>query len=493
MSAPKTTVNIVWLKRDLRLRDHAPLAAAAADGKPVVLLYCFEPSLMAAPDSDERHWRFAYECVQDLREQLSTAGKALCVAVAEVLPTLAFLADQYAVGNLYCHEEVGNELSFRRDQAVARWCRERGIAYIEYPQNGVVRGLRHRAGWPEQLKQYFELAPVSTPWQALSTLPPPAAMPTGELPPALVRYQEGFQPGGERRAWRYWHSFLERRSAQYSRQLSKPEASRLHCSRLSPYLALGCISAREVMQSAYARAANEWNLNNFRARLGWRSHFMQKLESDWRIELHPINAAFLTLNRAEDGPLLDAWREGRTGFPMVDAAMRCLAATGWINFRMRAMLVSFASFALWLHWRPVALHLARLFLDYEPGIHYPQVQMQAALTGYNTLRIFNPAVQVQRHDPEGVFLRKWLPELAQLPNTHLAEPWKMTALEQGFYGCQIGADYPAPVVDYDQVIAANKNRYWAVRQSEEARRRLPAILAKLCVPADSGRHKTEQG
>ncbi|HPH19096.1 MAG TPA: FAD-binding domain-containing protein, partial [Haliscomenobacter sp.] len=133
-----------------------------------------------------------------------------------------------------------------------------------------------------------------------------------------------------------------------------------------------------------AQSADRWNLNNFRSRLWWRSHFIQKLETDWRVEIAPINPVFVQLDRQMDGPWFEAWAQGKTGFPMVDASMRCLQATGWINFRMRAMLVSFATFVLWLDWRPVATHLARLFLDFEPGIHYPQIQMQAGLTGYHT-------------------------------------------------------------------------------------------------------------
>ena len=477
-------VNIVWLKRDLRLRDHAPLAAALATGRPCLLVYCFEPSLLAAPVSDVRHWRFVWESLQDLRRRLPPGS--LLIAHAEVIQLLELLADGSRLAALYCYEEVGIKLTFDRDKAVKRWCGSRGIDYCEFPQNGSRRGLRRRDGWAEQVDAYFASPPLTPP---LAQLRPPPAPPLGalgedSLPEAFRRPDPAFQPGGETMAWRYADSFFRERSRQYSRLLSKPAASRQACSRLSPYLAFGCISARELMQYSRRQAGDDWNLNNFRSRVYWRSHYIQKLESHWRIEQQPINSAFAALDRLQGGPLLEAWQAGRTGFPMVDASMRCLQATGWINFRMRAMLVTFASFALWLDWRPLATHLARLFLDFDPGIHYPQIQMQAALTGYHTLRIFNPTVQVVEHDAEGIFIKKWLPELQQLPPGLLAEPWKMTEMEQTFYGCVIGRDYPAPVVDYEQATAANKARYWQLRQSPAAKAQLPLIWERFCLPAD---------
>lgn len=159
-----------------------------------------------------------------------------------------------------------------------------------------------------------------------------------------------------------------------------------------------------------------------------------------------------------------AWIEGRTGFPMVDACMRMLRATGWVNFRMRAMLVAFASYQLWLDWRHTAPMLAREFLDYEPGIHYPQFQMQSGVTGINTLRIYNPVKQAKDHDPQGVFIRRWIPELKNIPDPWIGEPWNTPQLIQQECGCIVGEDYPWPVVDPDTAISKARSNITEFRQ-----------------------------
>jgi deoxyribodipyrimidine photo-lyase len=179
---------------------------------------------------------------------------------------------------------------------------------------------------------------------------------------------------------------------------------------------------------------------------------MQKLEDEPEIELRNFARTADGLRPGDEGvPMSDrdrerlaAWCEGRTGYPMVDACMRSLRTTGWLNFRMRAMLVSFAAYHLWLHWREPGLWLARQFLDFEPGIHWSQMQMQSGTTGINTLRMYSPAKQLRDHDPHGQFLRRWVPE------------WGSDA-------------YPAPVVEERAALTAAKERLFGLRRSDAAR------------------------
>jgi deoxyribodipyrimidine photo-lyase len=311
-------------------------------------------------------------------------------------------------------------------------------------------------------------------------------------PEAFAQPDANFQPGGETYAWRYLRSFLTQRHKTYSRELSKPHLSRKSCSRLSPYLAYGNISVREAFQETqrFREKYNEnFHLRNFHSRLFWRCHYMQKLESGHYLEHRAINPALDDLGRDQNPGRWQAFQHAKTGFPMVDASLRSLEATGWINFRMRAMLVTFTSYALWLDWRPVAHHLARLFLDFEPGIHYAQHQMQAGLTGYHTLRIFNPNVQAAQHDTDGTFIHQWLPELRGVPAPLCHQPWKMTAMDQQFYHCTIGEDYPAPIVDYDREVAKNKDYYWKMRHRPEVQAVLPRVWRQFCVGPDIQKYK----
>ena len=270
--------------------------------------------------------------------------------------------------------------------------------------------------------------------------------------------------------------FLKERSRGYVNGLSSPAEAWESCSRISPYLTYGNLSMRTVYQRVSARrrdlqrlrgARDPWSkaLSAYEERLAWHCHFMQKLEDEPAIEFENMNRAFDGLREDQfNADYFEAWATGHTGYPMVDACMRALIATGWINFRMRAMLVSFSAHHLWLHWRKPALHLARCFVDYEPGIHYSQIQMQSGTTGISALRIYSPIKQAKDQDPHGHFIRRWVPELANVSARHIAEPHRMSSEEQEAAGCRIGRDYPAPIVDHLQAYGAAKKRMYAARK-----------------------------
>jgi deoxyribodipyrimidine photo-lyase len=298
------------------------------------------------------------------------------------------------------------------------------------------------------------------------------------------------QRGGEQAASDVLDDFLERRGRNYSGGISSPLSAPTSCSRLSPWLAFGAISMRRVWQASEARRlevtaalatsttpreraelkAWQRSLKAMQSRLHWHCHFMQKLENEPAIEFHNMLRAADGLREDDfSSERLAAWQTGRTGYPLVDACMRSLTATGWLTFRMRALVVSFASYSLWLHWRPTGLHLARHFLDFEPGIHWSQLQMQSGTTGINTLRIYNPTKQAIEQDPRGIFIRRWIPELAGLPPAYVHMPWTMPTEVQQASGCVIGRDYPAPLVDHAVAVREAKRRLVAIRIDPEAR------------------------
>ncbi|QPN68398.1 FAD-binding domain-containing protein [Synechococcus sp. CBW1006] len=455
-------VQIVWFKRDLRVVDHQPLLQASRLG-PVLPLVVVEPELWQQPDASARQWAFCSESLENLRRALAELGQPLVVRTGRVEAVLERARRYFGVAGLWSHEETGNGWTYDRDRRVALWARHHGITWTESPQTGVIRRLRSRNGWARRWEERMAclLSPAPEALQPLGDLDPgpiPSASDLGLAPDPCP----GRQLGGRQEGLVVLESFLSERGACYHRELSSPRTAFRSCSRLSPHLAWGTVSLREVVQ---ANRRYPGRRRGFEERLHWHCHFIQKLESQPDLEfceLHPLTAGL----RSSDPERLEAWAEGRTGLPFVDACMRALIATGWINFRMRAMLMSVASYHLWLPWRESGMRLARLFVDYEPGIHWSQCQMQSGTTGINTIRIYNPIKQGQDHDPNGDFICQWVPELDRVPPVHRHQPWTMAATTQLRVGCVLGVDYPLPIVEPAAAAREARERLWALRQEQ---------------------------
>ncbi len=473
----KPRVQLVWFKRDLRVADHEPICRAAERG-PVLPLYAVEPGLWKQPDTAARHWAFISESLLELRGALAALGQPLVVRVGEITRVLETLQRSVEIDAVWSHEETGNNWTYRRDERVRNFLENLGIVWHEMPQNGVVRRLASRDGWSRQWDMRMA-APQALPPQRLM---PIAGIETGAIPNAVDLGLEADpcpqrQRGGRNNGRERLESFLTCRGEAYHAEMSSPVTAYESCSRLSPHLAYGTLSIREVVQAnrerrrevkaqpAAVRGTWAKALAAFEGRLHWHCHFIQKLESEPRIEFENLHRACDNLREAEFDPdRFEAWCRAATGFPFVDACMRALEASGWINFRMRAMLMSFASYHLWLHWRQPALFLARRFTDYEPGIHYAQSQMQAGTTGINTFRIYNPVKQSQDQDPAGRFIRQWMPQLAWVPDRWIHTPWEMDRRMQRKSRCVIGDDYPPPVVDHVAAAKAARQRMGALRR-----------------------------
>jgi deoxyribodipyrimidine photo-lyase len=477
----KQAVNIVWLKRDLRLTDHQPLFNASLSPLPVILLYVFEPSLINAPDGDIRHWRFVWQSLMDIEQKLNHLNQHLTITYGEVIPVLEELQKEFKIVNIYAHQEIGVKITFDRDKAVASFCKQHHVKFTEFQRDAIQRGRKNREQWDEQRLSYLQ-EPISViNWNRIKTIEAAKINARNLIPEEIKHSHPDFQIGGSTEARKLLDSFLNERIYQYMKQISKPKQSRTGCSRLSPYLAWGNISMREVIHAI----ANHPVKNNKRmvsfwmSRLQWHCHFIQKFETACEVENQNLNKAFDDVRTEWNQTYFEAWCEGKTGYPLVDACMRCVKRTGYINFRMRAMLVSFLTHNLWLDWKKGAVFLAKQFLDYEPCIHYPQFQMQAGTMGVHIIRTYNPIKQSIDHDPDGAFIKEWIPELSLVPTPALFQPWLMTEIEQKMYKCVIGKDYPFPIVDLKLSANHASTHLWAVKKTKIAKEEGQLILNKL--------------
>ena len=459
---PELPLQVVWFKRDLRITDHRPLLDACAQG-PVLPLYIVEPGYWQQPDASARQWAFCRESLEQLRADLAALGQPLVVRCGDAVSVLERARRALRCVGLWSHEETGNAFTYARDRQVMAWTKAHGIPWVQIPQFGVTRRLKRRDGWARRWEE--RMAETTAP--APQRLVPLASVPLGDLPDAQALQLNPDpcpqrQRGGRAAAVKELDDFLRHRVQNYARSISSPVVAFRGCSRLSPYLTWGCLSIREVVQAS--REHRGRGVSSFGSRLHWHCHFIQKLEDEPAIEFQDFHP-FMRGIRCLDDDRFNAWAEGRTGIPFVDACMRALHAHGWINFRMRAMLMSFATYHLWLPWRDCGLHLARLFVDYEPGIHWSQCQMQSGSTSINTIRIYNPIKQGQDHDPRGRFIREWCPELKGLPDVYLHEPWTMETRRAEAAGWRLGVDYPLPIVHPATAARDAKDRIWAIRRA----------------------------
>jgi deoxyribodipyrimidine photo-lyase len=489
----KEDVQLVWFKRDLRVEDHRPLTEAARRG-PVVALYVYEPELPGSEEFTAAHLVFLNESLRSLEHSLRELGGSLVLRRGRVAEVLHALKEETSFVSLWSHEETGSDRTFRRDREVAAWCREQGVPWHEFRQDGVVRRLASRNGWSRHWEEFMR-EPAGLP-PALNDVP--GVRSAGLLAAADLGLPPTDKPeaqrGGQEEARRTLATFLATRGVDYRAGMSSPVTGWNACSRISPYLAFGCLSLRTVagqlaerrleLRAAAAGGApvdRRWfgSLQSFGSRLRWHCHFMQKLEDQPRIEFGNFVRAYDGLREeftasGEGRRRLAAWKDGLTGYPMVDACIRCVKTTGWLNFRMRAMLASFSAYHLWLHWREPAVWLGSHFLDFEAGIHFSQFQMQSGTSGINTVRIYSPAKQAVEQDPDGEFIRRWVPELRAVPVAWLSRPEQMPAEMQSRCGCRIGGDYPAPIVEHTVAVKEARERIAAVRQlggtKDEARK-----------------------
>ena len=453
-------------------------------------------------------------------------NKEIAIFRGNVLEIFEKIYKKIPFQKLYSHLEIGIDWTFDRDKQVIEFCKENNIEWIELLQTGVFRRLKSRDErtklWNKFnyaktlstiLKVDFENVTLPTNWKLYKEFYKPFYK-KGKLNAKLniedfdyslkndttsdSEYEiKEIQTVSETAAHQTLEDFLYYRGIAYRGGISSPNSAFTAGSRLSTHLAWGTLSGRYAYQATQNRQKElkseleelekqlknkelnpkqkeeietiikekkRWkgSLSSFLSRLHWRDHFIQRLETEPQMEFEAINPAYEKLEYDDKPEFLEAWATGYTGYPLVDACMRCLNQTGFINFRMRAMIASFAMHTLHLSWKTINAPMANLYTDYEPGIHLSQLQMQAGVMGINTLRVYSPTKQIIDHDPECEFIKEWIPELREYSPEQIiahAENPTTTSIE----------NYPKPIVEWQAESKRMKDKYFAIKKLPETK------------------------
>ena len=476
-------IDVVWFKRDLRCRDHAPLLSASLSGRPVLCLFMIETQRLKLKDTSPMHINWELDCAVALSKDVKKIGLDIHFHIGDAREILEGIHCKYGIHRILSHEETGNSWSYERDKMISKWCNSKDIVWDEYPNNGVIRRLKNRDLWKRERDSRMRIPINEPPLFSNGIIFDGNILEMNDLGfKNCVR--KDWPEAGEKAAMKRLNEFLDKDSKRYSQSISSPILSIKHGSRLSPYFTTGVLSMRRVVQKTNEKInfikKNKENienhsiwirsLNSFRRRLAWRCHFIQKLEMEPNLDLVAQNPLIeKNMDRKLDLYRFDKWANGNTGWPFFDACMRQLKSTGWINFRMRAMMMSCASYNLWLPWRETGEYLAKLFLDYEPGIHWSQVGMQSGTTGINTIRAYSMTKQGKDHDPNGEYIRKWVPELSMVPTDYIHEPWKMSEKIQESIICHIGKDYPEPILNEIESRKEGIKKSYSARKGDDVR------------------------
>jgi deoxyribodipyrimidine photo-lyase len=415
------TTALVWFRRDLRLHDHRALARALTECERVVPVFVYDDAILGDPLTGSGRVQYLLECLADLDRNLRWRGAYLVTRRGVPHEELYRVCREAGAGRVFYHEDTDRLYGRERDEALR--ARLPGIDVVPVPDSGVFFAPDARRGWARKWEARMAGDPIPAPGHVptvpgLRTLGVLTLADLG-LPPSD---KERVTPGGEtwaRGRLDHWLRHGGGGVERYRRHISVPyDAERGRTSRLSAPLSLGVLSPRAVVQSSLdgqARDPDSEDRRQWHSRLYWRDHFTQKLR-DWpRAQFDTLNPAYAEIRQTLDPDLFDAWTAGRTGYPLVDASMRALARTGFLNFRMRAMVASFWSYLLWQPWQAGAEWFQKHLIDYDTGINCQQWQMQSGNVGHHANRIYDPTAQVWRCDPLGLFVARYVPELAAVP------------------------------------------------------------------------------
>jgi deoxyribodipyrimidine photo-lyase len=446
---------IWWIRRDLRLSDNQALAAALSQAEVVVPVFILDPKLLASPYASQKRLAFLYEGLLTLDLDLVKRGSKIIVRNGDPVEVLLTLRKETEASAIYAEADV-SPYARKRDARVMR-----ALPLILTPGITVhpVEWLRKSDGTP-----YTVFTPFSRMWHSLpfpgKPLPAPERLPilpiltSSGLPDMPKHSLDKIFPAGEIEAQRRLTRFADSLIERYDEDRNRMDLNAT--SGLSSYLRFGMLSVRQAVWAA--REAEELT-KDIKANLGaetwlneliWREFYAAILFHFPYVRLVAFRPGLRKIAWRDDIDGMNAWVAGQTGYPVVDAAMRQLNAIGWMHNRARMITASFLTKDLLIDWRQGERYFMQHLLDGDPAANNGGWQWTAG-TGTDAapyFRIFNPVLQGKKFDPQGAYVRRWVPELVDVPNRFIHAPWEMPAIMQSQTGCVIGKNYPAPIVDH---------------------------------------------
>jgi deoxyribodipyrimidine photo-lyase len=455
---------IVWFRNDLRVHDHPALATAVADAAHVIPVFILNDELLKSERASSNRNRFLLESLTDLKASLINLGADLVIRHGDAATELQKLVSETSAEAVYYTADY-SAYAIQRDKSVKAAL---DVEFRGFPGRLAVSSLDKlltKAGNPHKV-----FTPFWKNWQQVvrrdaTNLSHCLKLPSDIKPGSLPKLAEITRPdelssnalqGGETKGRRRLEAWLENGIENYHQGNNDMAADAT--SRLSSYLHFGCLSVREIEtmlpDTAGARA---WH-----RQLAWREFYHYIIYKFPGNTTQEFQERYRNLKWGHDPQLLQAWCDGRTGYPVVDAAMRQLKQEGWMHNRARLIVGSFLTKDLWLDWRHGERHFMQWLIDGDQANNNGNWQWIASV-GVDPApvfrRLYNPMTQQKNYDPTGAYVRRYVPELANVPDKYLAEPWTMPVDLQTEVGCSIGTDYPAPIVDHKQARLAALDHY----------------------------------